>query len=930
MAKIERSKDPVDPKKTKTKENDSTTKLITAVTGLNNTLDKNFKSIATALNELNKPKKGRRNNEEISIDKLKVEREKSISAFIEKSQKLQEGALRQRIQYAEENHKRYLEKNYSGDGIGSVPAKVYNNIKGQGSNAGSALALSLMTGGIVSPVIAKELGLDKIVTASAKFAGRTVSKATSTAWNMTGGLAWNNLKQPFVDPNSRLRKGLARGSNATSNFFRGGWINSLGNDDSGDGKQTGAVAKDKDKLSKLQKTVEDIKNYITKPKEQVQQQEKEKKKSLLDKLFEAIGGMGLILKGAAVAAIPYVVKEFLPKATEWLDEKFKGFLNGTLGLSESTTEGVSQLVKDALPGALFGMTVGGWKGALFGGALSLGINWIVNKLDEFKNEANKDEIPSKIGPFDANTIQAGLSGALLGSAFGWKGSLLGAALGFSANTLFNTVNDWKNILTGEGEVKNDLGDYFVGALTGATSAMAIGKGTFDKKRVLMGAAIGVAIPWITQQVNDWKAILTGNGSKVNTENVGSDILAGAISGAMAGMTGGPVGMAIGATVGAALPALKAAVANWDEIVKWLKNGLASIKQLAKDMVAHPIDTFKRLFNIGEDDENAVKDGYEIGKASKKPTETKNHVPLETISATRPMMEETYQQTFDTRTEEEKHQSLMPSYYENKEDKQGGGYGTVGAKSTDGMLHGTKATSLKDMGLKGSVVSSNSIPYIASQNEQSLKTLDQTLSDWGYEVVYTSAMGGHKAYTGHWKGNKVDLQLKKNGKPTHLSSQQLNMLGQAGYWGRGTGALGWEPVSGQVGGGHYDLFIGGGSSGTALASAANIKLATNDMPTSQETQVFAMNDMAETTQASAESMANSSGSILDMLGNMNDNISNNASSATGGAPTQSLDIPMPQSQNLALSMGSTQGRAGSQTGNVYAFGDVAKTPILYTL
>lgn len=917
MAKIERSKDPVDPKKAKTKEKDSTTKLIAAVTGLNNTLDKNFKSITTTLNELNKPKKGRRNNEEISIDKLKVEREKSISAFMERSQKLQENALRQRIQSAEENHKRYLEKNYSGDGIGSIPAKVYNNIKGQGSNAGSALALSLMTGGIVSPVIAKELGLDKIVTASAKFAGRTISKATSTAWNMTGGLAWNNLKQPFTDPKSRLRKGLASGSNATSNFFKGGWANSLGNDDSKDGKQTGAVAKDKDKLSKLQKTVEDIKNYITKPKEQIQQQEKEKKKSLLDKLFEAIGGMGLILKGAAIAAIPYVVKEFLPKATEWLDEKFKGFLTGAVGLSDESSAGVSQLVKDALPGALFGMKVGGWRGALFGGALSLGINWLINKWDEFKNEANKEEIPSKIGPFDANTIQAGLSGALLGSAFGWKGSLLGAALGFGADTLFNTINDWKNILTGEGEVKNDLGDYFSGALTGAVSAMAIGKGTFNKKRVLMGAAIGVAIPWITQQVNDWKAILTGNGNKVSTENLGSDILAGAISGATAGMAGGPIGMAIGATVGAALPALKAAVANWSEVVKWLKSGLASIKQLAKDMIAHPIDMFKKLFNIGENNEDAIKKGYEIGKANEKSKEAKNHVSLEMINTTSPITEKAHQQTFDTRTE-------------NKEDSQGGGYGTLGTISKNSVLHGTKVTGLKSMGLKGSAVSSNSIPYIASQNEQSLKTLDQTLSDWGYEIIYTSAMGGHRAYTGHWKGNKVDLQLKKNGRPARLSSQQLNMLGQAGYWGRGTGALGWEPVLGQVGGGHYDLFIGEGSSGTALASAANVKLTTNDMPTSQETQVFAMNDMAETTQASAESMANSNGSILDMLGNMNDNISNNASSATGGAPIQSLDIPMPQSQNLALSMGSTQGRAGNQTSNVYAFGDVAKTPILYTL
>lgn len=851
MAKIERGMDPEGPKKKKQTEKSSDTKLVAAITGLNNTLDKNFKSIATVLNELNKPKKGRRNNEEISIDRLKVEREKSISAFIEKSQKLQEMALRQRIQYAEENHKRYLEKNYSGDSIGSIPAKVYNNIKGQGSNAGSALALSLMTGGIVSPVIAKELGLDKIVTASAKFAGRTISKATSTAWNMTGGLAWNNLKQPFIDSDSRLRKGLARGSNATSNFFRGGWINSLRNDDSGGGKQTGAVAKDKDKLSKLQKTVEDIKNYITKPKEQVQQQEKEKKKSLLDKLFEAIGGMGLILKGAAVAAIPYVVKEFLPKATEWLDEKFKGFLTGTVGLSEGGAETASQLVKDALPGALFGLTVGGLKGAVVGGLLSLAA-------------INLYRLGEKIGEWVADAV--------------------------------NWVSE------------NPISSLFIGAL---------GIGSFKKIK----SAIGKLVPSIKGIGTKLKDITKSIGSRASgwLSDIGK-----AVKGTL---------KKIPEAAGKAVESIKNIASKAkDTVVKGAKNATNATKNVAKK-AALPIAA---ALEVGSDVYDIAKSDKPSEVAAKEFLDKKRENGFE--SKWDYINPYKYGQQFALAIGFDKFvegvvDKIYPTHKPNiqmKADGQGGGYGTLGAISQNGMLNGTKVTGLKNMGLKGSVVSSNSVPYIASQNEQSLKALDQILSDWGYEVVYTSAMGGHRAYTGHWKGNKVDLQLKKNGRPTRLSSQQLSMLGQAGYWGRGTGALGWEPVSGQVGGGHYDLFIGNGGSGTALASAANIKLKTNDMPTSQETQVFAMNDMAETTQASAESMANSSGSILDMLGNMNDNISNNASSATGGAPTQSLDIPMPQSQNLALSMGSTQGRAGSQTGNVYAFGDVAKTPILYTL
>lgn len=853
-------------------------KLLTTINSLNNTLDKNFKALSNALKDFSKSKGNNKNTE---VDKLELEREKALTAHQLKIQTLQEKILKQRIQQANENHKRYINKNY-GEGIGSVPSKIYSNIKGQGSNAGSALALSLMTGGIINPVIAKEFGLDKIVTASAKFAGRTVSKATSAAWNMTGGLAWNNLKQPFVDPDSRLRQGLARGSNKASNIFSNKWFGLLNKDNEieSDGKQAGAVAKDKDKLSKIEKNTADLVKIASKPKEEREKQDKKEKKSLLDKIFEAIGGMGLILKGAAVAAIPYVIKEFLPKATEWLDEKFKSFLNGTIGLSESSTEGVSQLVKDALPGALFGMTVGGFKGALIGAGLSIGINWVLDKIDEFKNDVNKDgEEPAKIGPFTKSQFEAVILGMSLGSLKGFKGMLIGGIVGYTVDTLASWGTEAINTIKA---IKN-------GDISGLDAAAEIGKMVGVSGSLVLAAIYGFKLGGIKGMLAAVAAVAaTDLITDVVAQAVGPDEDLSKISGEERNERGKRL-------------AIKNALKQAKETGK-SSPLLEMYKQSDPELV-------KEISGIIEKEENK---GF-FAKAWDKVTFNNEDVG-------------DYKGAVAKKGEIKKEESkLVP-------EKQSGGYGTLGpiGKSADGIIHGIKATGLKDMSLKGSVVSSNSIPYIATQNEQSLKALDDTLNSWGYEVIYTSAMGGHKPGTGHWKGNKVDLQLKKNGKPTHLSGQQLNMLGQAGYWGRGTGALGWEPVSGQVGGGHYDLYIGGSNSGTALASAANMKLETNDMPTSQESQVFAMNEMNETAQASAENTANSNDSILGMLDSMNTNIASGNSISGMGNIGQAIDISMPSTPGISVSSNMTQGGGGSQTGNVYAFGDVAKTPILYTL
>jgi len=829
---------------TENKANNSDAKLLAAIVSLNNVLDKNFKTLSNALKESSKSKAKNIDND---IKKIKLEKEKASAIYQLKMQKLQEKNLEQRVQYAKELYKQASNnKTNSTSSLISAPSRIYNNIKSQGSNAGSALALSLMTGGIINPVIAKEFGLDKIITATTKFGGRVVGKIADTAWNMTGGLAWNNLKQPFTNPNSQLRLGISKGNTKISNMFS----NPFSKDDDLDGKQAGAIAKDKDKLAKIEKNTQDMVNLLSKPKDQIKTEEKEKKKSLLDKIFEAIGGMGLILKGAAVAAIPYVIKEFLPKATAWLDEKFKGFLTGTVGLSKGGAEVASQLVKDALPGALFGLTVGGIKGAIVGGILGI----IGNKLGQWTANITNWLTEKGVDPTKAFFTALGLEGiTLAGSIIGIKKGL--GALGIGISKAGNIISDTAT------SVANKAKSSLISKLGDAGKALK----DFSIK-------IGSVALDLTKK--------TGKFVISNLKTVG-----GALSklGGAALRMAGPLALYAGAlSAGYGLGKLL----GLDDENSYLGSKVAKAGEWVGDK-AHSI------YKWWKGDEG------DISKLS--PEE------LNKIRATNGLKLD-----------------------ENKKDLNGGGYGTLGNISNNGILHGTKVTGLKDMGLKGSVVSSNSIPYIASQNEQSLKTLDQTLSDWGYEVVYTSAMGGHRAYTGHWKGNKVDLQLKKNGKPTHLSSRQLNMLGQAGYWGRGTGALGWEPVSGQVGGGHYDLFIGSSNSGTVLASAANIKLPTNDMPTSQETQVFAMNDMAETTQANAENIANSNDSILGMLDNMNTNIASSNSIGRIGNIGQAIDISIPSTPGISVSSNTTQGGGGSQTGNVYAFGDVAKTPILYTL
>ena len=123
-------------------------------------------------------------------------------------------------------------------------------------------------------------------------------------------------------------------------------------------------------------------------------------------------------------------------------------------------------------------------------------------------------------------------------------------------------------------------------------------------------------------------------------------------------------------------------------------------------------------------------------------------------------------------------------------------------------HPEPSAKMKDIISSSSIIDGgNSLPYVAMRNAQTLANLDTTLHSWGYTPIYTSAMGGkgeHKVGSGHFKGNKVDVQFKDaSGKFVRLTRAQEAYLRKQGYM--GNGAVGWEERRGQIA--HYDKETG---------------------------------------------------------------------------------------------------------------------------
>lgn len=157
------------------------------------------------------------------------------------------------------------------------------------------------------------------------------------------------------------------------------------------------------------------------------------------------------------------------------------------------------------------------------------------------------------------------------------------------------------------------------------------------------------------------------------------------------------------------------------------------------------------------------------------------------------------------------------------------------------IHNVDAVALSSLGLKGNITNrsmQNDIAYVAKENAQNLKNLDNYLNMKGYQVSYTSAMGGrsHGANTAHGQGRKIDFQLTKNGRPVRLTSEEEADLMRMGYWNKAkVGAQGWEAHANQYGGGHYDVSISGGLQATT-ATATSKSTGTETKTATDEQQV----------------------------------------------------------------------------------------------
>lgn len=123
--------------------------------------------------------------------------------------------------------------------------------------------------------------------------------------------------------------------------------------------------------------------------------------------------------------------------------------------------------------------------------------------------------------------------------------------------------------------------------------------------------------------------------------------------------------------------------------------------------------------------------------------------------------------------------------------------------------GSGYVNMRQLGLKGSISSGNSIPFIKKENANNVKFLDNFFTSRGYKIDYTSAMGGGHAggARSHASGNKLDFVLYKNKKKVQATKAEEAILTQMGFI-NANGAIGYHRNADGPGK-HYDSHIGSG-------------------------------------------------------------------------------------------------------------------------
>ena len=577
---------------------------------------------------------------------------------------------------------------------------------------------------------------------------------------------------------------------------------------------------------------------------------------------------------------------------------------------------------------------------------------IIQKLDRIdKNTTKTDEKKEDKGNSIIQTMLKAAVGLAMAFAAVKTGLLdfLGEKIGEGANRIGQFFG-----IEGGAEV---AGNFIKDAIPGAIIGLPFG---------LKGALVGGVLSLVGNSVKRFMN-MTGDldgDAKPDSMGLGESVLRGAITGGLAGWTIGstlksPVkGVMIGMLLGAVGGVIAKTIAK---IKDWWEN--FSVVDFSKDMAKNAWYALKDMVMGGDAKAEAEREQLNAKRKEKNDQALKqsenaanffgSHVYAEsknnagwTINDRQAYAKQLESEGYNDAQIAEKLAATMKAP---KEDPQGGGYGNLNDFSTSGSddgftWHGRPAVKMDSLGLKGNIVAGvNSEPYIAEGNSNALKVLDDKLSEWGYDIYYTSAMGGHNKGTGHWKGNKVDLQLKKNGRPTHLNGSQLDALGKAGYWGKGTGALGWEPVSGQVGGGHYDLFLGN-AGGTILGGetqyASNIGVASKGTPDMSPVSMSTSSSTPSVSQMTSNQLGNIEASTAQTADNTLDIASNDSTPVTTttaegstGSNGSWFDNLFKSNSNqntqIASNSGGNSGSGGSSDDNsmIYACGDFARTLVL---
>lgn len=449
--------------------------------------------------------------------------EEKRNQLIEKRYALAERRLKIEEQQLKETERALREKHNIKPAQTVQGNKVYNEL--------GLDMLAVATGGTLNPAVMQALGLDRLF---AKTADKGINTALGAARSVGSGIT-STLKSAANGIGGLFKKDNTDIENA----------------ESGDSKEkTTTASAFSNKNSKLIQTKLDT---IIGVLHQIKNKEvggpgEQKKSGFMDWLKDILGGLGKLALAGLGAALLSAAKPYIEKL---LSNLLKDF-----GLGDVLSNLGSKIISDILPGALAGYLLGGPKGALIGGAISLGLSTLKDLIADFKSAFNADEnISHGADQYLDKAIRGGLIGAFLKGKFSWKGGLLGAGIGLSIQWLLNQIDNVKNLLNGEPPIVETIGGLSVDTLGAALAGAAFGARWGGMKGALYGAIIGGGIGGITSLFmkfnREMKLAEQGEYEQYSWKKLLGDVGDGVFAGALAGfIVGGPPGALVGAALGA--------------------------------------------------------------------------------------------------------------------------------------------------------------------------------------------------------------------------------------------------------------------------------------------------------------------------------------------------------------------------------------------